>query len=112
LKDIFIACVDGLKGFPEAIEAVYPRAEVQLCIVHLVRASLNYVAWKARKPVAADLQLIYRAGHVGGGRATSPGTGGEVESLSQRRPGVAAELGAQHAVFQLPAGYPQGDLHR
>jgi putative transposase len=44
-----------------AIEAVYPRTEVQLCIVHLVRASLNYVPWKARKPVAADLQLIYRA---------------------------------------------------
>ena len=62
MKDIFIACVDGLKGFPEAIEAVYPRTEVQLCIVHLVRASLNYVPWKARKPVAADLQSIYRAG--------------------------------------------------
>ena len=61
VKDIFIACVDGLKGFPEAIEAVYPRTEVQLCIVHLVRATLNYVPWKARKPVAADLQPIYRA---------------------------------------------------
>src|SRR3984893_11001296 len=61
VKDIFIACVDGLKGFPEAIEAVYPRTEVQLCIVHLVRASLNYVSWKVRKPVAADLQSIYRA---------------------------------------------------
>ena len=64
VKDIFIACVDGLKGFPEAIEAVYPRTEVQLCIVHLVRASLNYVPWKLRKPVAADLQLIYRAATV------------------------------------------------
>jgi putative transposase len=62
--EFFIACVDGLKGFPEAIEAVYPRTEVQLCIVHLVRASLNYVPWKARKPVAADLQLIYRASTV------------------------------------------------
>ena len=62
VKDILIACVDGLKGFPEAIEAVYPRTEVQLCIVHLVRASLSYVPWKARKPVAADLQRIYRAG--------------------------------------------------
>src|SRR5947209_628961 len=60
-KDIFIACVDGLKGFPEAIEAVYPRTEVQLCIVHLVRASLNYVPWKLRKAVAGDLRLIYRA---------------------------------------------------
>ena len=64
VTDIFIACVDGLKGFPEAIEAVFPEAQVQLCIVHLVRASLNYVSWKQRKAVAADLQLIYRAGTV------------------------------------------------
>src|SRR5437667_7638562 len=61
VKDIFIACVDGLKGFPEAIEALYPQTEVQLCIVHLVRASLNYVPWKERKQVAADLKPIYRA---------------------------------------------------
>src|SRR5437868_3166709 len=53
VKDIFIACVDGLKGFPEAIEAIYPHTEVQLCIVHLVRASLNYVRWKHRKLVAS-----------------------------------------------------------
>lgn len=57
--DIFIACVDGLKGFPEAIETVYPKACVQLCIVHMVRNSLNFVSWKARKDVAADLKLIY-----------------------------------------------------
>lgn len=61
VEDIFIACVDGLKGFPEAIEAVFPEAQVQLCIVHLVRHSLNYVGWKQRKEVAADLQTIYRA---------------------------------------------------
>jgi putative transposase len=61
LKDIFIACVDGLKGFPQAIESVYPQTQVQLCIVHLVRASLNYVTWKDRKAVAAALKPIYRA---------------------------------------------------
>jgi putative transposase len=61
VKDIFIACVDGLKGFPEAIETVFPKAQVQLCIVHLVRASLNYVPWKRRKEVAADLRQIYTA---------------------------------------------------
>lgn len=61
LKDILIACVDGLKGFPQAIESVYPQAKVQLCIVHLVRASLNYVNWKDRKAVVADLKPIYRA---------------------------------------------------
>jgi putative transposase len=60
--DFFIACVDGLKGFPEAIESVYPRTEVQLCIVHLVRASLQYVNWKQRKEVAGDLRRIYQAG--------------------------------------------------
>ena len=64
VQDILIACVDGLKGFPEAIEAVYQRTEVQLCIVHLVRASLNYVPWKLRKPGVADLQSIYRAATV------------------------------------------------
>ena len=61
VQDIFIACVDGLKGFPEAIEAVYPKAAVQLCIVHMVRNSLNFVSWKMQKEVAADLKLIYSA---------------------------------------------------
>ena len=61
VKDILIACVDGLKGFPEAIEAVFPGAEIQLCIVHMVRNSLNYVSWKQRKAVAADLRAIYTA---------------------------------------------------
>ena len=64
LQDIFIACVDGLKGFPQAIEAVYPSTLVQLCIVHLVRASLNYVNWKERKQVAQELKAIYRAATV------------------------------------------------
>mgnify|MGYP002776365286 CR=1 FL=1 len=61
VADIFIACVDGLKGFPEAIEAVYPQTAVQLCVVHMVRHSLNYVSWKMRKVVAADLKTIYSA---------------------------------------------------
>jgi putative transposase len=61
VSDIFRACVDGLKGFPEAIETVFPQAQVQLCIVHLVRHSLNYVGWKQRKEVAADLRNSYRA---------------------------------------------------
>jgi putative transposase len=64
VQDIFIACVDGLKGFPEAIEAVFPRTAIQLCIVHLVRYSLNYVSWKLRKAVAADLRTIYSAATV------------------------------------------------
>ena len=64
VQDIFIACVDGLKGFPDAIEAVFPKAVVQLCIVHMVRHSLNYVSWKRRKEVAADLRRIYTAATV------------------------------------------------
>jgi putative transposase len=59
LKDIFIACCDGLTGFPDAIEAVFPKTQVQLCIVHRVRNSLSYVSYKDRKAVAADLKLIY-----------------------------------------------------
>jgi putative transposase len=65
VKDVFLVCVDGLKGFPQAIESVYPQAEVQLCIVHMVRASLNYVNWKERKQVATDLKPIYRATTAG-----------------------------------------------
>jgi len=61
VRDIFIACVDGLKGFPEAIEAVFPDTQVQLCIVHMVRNSLKFVSWKQRKEVAGDLKLIYQS---------------------------------------------------
>jgi len=61
LRDIFLCCTDGLKGFAEAIEAIFPKVLVQTCIVHLIRASLNYVSWKERKTVAADLKSIYRA---------------------------------------------------
>ena len=61
LRDIFIACVDGLKGFSEAIESVFPEAITQVCIVHQIRHSLTYVSWKERKEVAADLRPIYSA---------------------------------------------------
>jgi putative transposase len=61
VRDVLIVCVDGLNGFPEAIEAVFPKALVQLCIVHLIRNSLKYVNWKERKLVAADLRAVYTA---------------------------------------------------
>ena len=61
LRDVLILSTDGLKGFPEAIEAVYPQAMVQTCIVHLLRASLNFASWKERKTMAADLKTVYRA---------------------------------------------------
>lgn len=60
LEDILIACIDGLKGFPEAIEAVYPNIQVQLCIVHMVRNSLRFVSWKDYKRVAAQLKRFIR----------------------------------------------------
>jgi putative transposase len=61
VRDIYLVCVDGLKGFPQAIESIFPQAEVQLCIVHLVRASMKYVTWKDMRKVVADLKPIYRA---------------------------------------------------
>ena len=64
LNDIFIVCVDGLTGFPEAIQAAYPKARVQLCIVHLVRAALKYVADADSREVIIDLQKIYQAATV------------------------------------------------
>src|ERR1051325_5929322 len=64
VRDIFIGCVDGIKGFPEAMETVFPVTQVQLCLVHMVRRSLAYVGWKERKAVAQDLKRIYRAATV------------------------------------------------
>ncbi len=61
VEDILIAAVDGLTGFPEAISSVFPKTEVQLCIVHMVRNSLRYVPWKDRRAVVKDLKKIYRA---------------------------------------------------
>jgi putative transposase len=61
VQDVLICCVDGLKGFPEAIEAVYPKTWVQTCIVHLIRNSLKFVPYKDRKAVAKDLKPIYTA---------------------------------------------------
>ena len=61
VKDVFVACIDGLTGFPEAIGAVFPQTQVQLCIVHMVRNSLRFVSWKDRKRIAADLKLIYQS---------------------------------------------------
>lgn len=79
--DIFIARVDGLKGFPD-IETVYPKTAVQLCIVHMVRYSLNHVSWKLRKEIAADLRTIY--------------TAATVEEAGQRLDGFEAKWGKDY----------------
>jgi putative transposase len=77
VQDCFIACVDGLKGLPEAIEAVFPKTQVQLCIVHKVRNSLKYVPWKERRAGAADLRAIY-------GAATLPDAEHALERFADR----------------------------
>ncbi len=69
VEDVLIAVVDGLKGFPEAINAVFPQAIVQTCVVHLIRHSLEFVSWKDRKPVVPALRMIYRAKDAEDGRA-------------------------------------------
>lgn len=77
VQDILITCVDGLTGFPEAITSEFPKAEVQLCIVHMVRNSLRYVSWKERKIVAADLRTIYSA-------ATAESAESALESFAEK----------------------------
>ena len=61
LEDVLVAVIDGLKGFPEAIRAVFPQAQIQTCIVHLIRNSLSFCNWKERQPVARELKRIYNA---------------------------------------------------
>jgi putative transposase len=79
MRDVYLVCVDGLKGFPQAIESIFPHAQVQLCIVHLVRASLNYVTWQDRKKVVADLKPIYKA-------ATSDQAEGQLSEFESKWP--------------------------
>lgn len=64
VKDILIACVDGLKGFPDAIQTIFPQTQVQLCIVHQIRNSLKYVLWKDQKDFMADLKEVYKASNL------------------------------------------------
>lgn len=61
LEDILIACIDGLKGFPDAINSIYPKTRIQLCIVHMIRNSTKYVSWKERKILCVDLKKIYKS---------------------------------------------------
>ena len=111
VKDIFIACVDGLKGFPEAIETVYPKAEVQICIVHLVRSSLELCELEAAQ-----------AGSRRSEAHLSPATAMEAEQLGKNsprngmrsirgEPGLAAQLEPDHSVFRLSGRDPESDLY-
>jgi putative transposase len=86
VADVLVACVDGLKGFPEAIEAVLPQAWVQTCIVHQIRGSMRYVAYRDRKAVARDLKPIYRAVNA---EAAEAALSAFDESWSERYPMIA-----------------------
>ena len=92
VEDVLIAIVDGLKGFPEAITAVFPQTQVQTCIVHLIRNSLEFVSYKDRKAVAAALKEIYRAKDAAAGKPnwrTSPKANGAENTRQSPSPGGA-----------------------
>ena len=87
VKDVFVFCVDGLTGFPDAIKGVFPKSDIQLCIVHLVRNSLKYVSWKYRKELARDLKGIYHAGTLEGAEAALLRLG---EKWNEKSPAIYA----------------------
>ena len=103
LQDCFIACVDGLKGLPEAIETVYPHTQVQLCIVHKVRNSLKYVPWKERKAVAADLRAIYAAPTLAAGEAALERFG---EKWDEKYPAISPAWRAEWTRLSVFFDYP------
>ena len=100
VEDVLIAVVDGLKGFPEAITAVFPQTEVQTCIVHLIRNPLDFVSYKDRKAVAAALKQIYRARNVAAGEeeleAFAEGPSGE---NTRQSPSSGDAIGARSSRF-------------
>ena len=100
ISDILIAVVDGLKGFPEAINAVFPQTVVQTCIVHLIRHSLDFAAWKDRKPVAQALKTVYRATDANAGQAAMDAFADGPGALNIRpspRAGVATGIWSFHS---------------
>ena len=111
-KDILIAVVDGLSGFPEAIETAYPRTLVQTRIVHLIRNSMAYGSWKERKRIAAALKAIYQAENADAALAALEAfETGEWGRKSHHRQELAAAMGAGHSLHRLLGTDPQSDLH-
>ena len=112
VADILIAVVDGLKGFPEAITAVFPDTVVQTCIVHLIRHSLSFVSWKDRKPVMPALRAIYRAADAEAGlQALEAFEASAWGQNTRHRAQLAAQLGARGAVLRLPRRRSSHRLH-
>ena len=109
VRDILIACVDGLKGFPEAIEAIFPKTTVQTCIVHLIRHSLRYLPRREREQVARDLKPISTA--IDADAAHAELEHFDEKWVSRHHPGVAERLGTRDPVPRVPAGGPARDRH-
>ena len=112
VRDILICCVDGLKGFPEAIEAIFPQTTVQTCVVHLIRHSLKYVPRREREQVARDLKPIYTAVDADAAQQALESFDENVgAAVSGHHPSVAQRLGVRDPVSSVPARSPPRDLH-
>ena len=113
VNDILIAIIDGLKGFPEAINSVFPETQIQTCIVHLIRNSLDFCSWKDRKPVAKELKTIYRAEDAQAAQAALQAFRGRPlgSAICSDHGALAPALGARHPLLCLPPGGAENDLH-
>ena len=111
VKDILIACIDGLKGFPDAINAVFPETDVQLCIVHQVRNSLKYVASKNQKEFLADLKLVYQAKALEKAEMELGSLAAKWNEISDCGSFLARELAQPEPLFSVYRGYPPAYLH-
>jgi putative transposase len=113
VHDILIAVIDGLKGFPEAITAVFPETQIQTCIVHLIRNLLSFCNWKERQPVARELKAIYNAetAELAAKRLEEIAEGAWGRKLPPHRPSLATSLGASDSLFCLSGRDPKNHLH-
>src|SRR5246127_4659920 len=111
IGDILIAVVDGLKGFPEAINVGFPLPVIKTCIVHLIRHSLEFVSWKDRKLVVPALKAIYRAKNAEAGLKALAEFETSFWGQTGHRPELAAQLGARRAVLRLPRKRAADHLH-
>ncbi len=111
-QDILIAVVDGLKGFPEAINAVFPQTVVQTCVVHLIRHSMDFASWKDRKSVAQALRTVYRAADAAAGQAAlTPSHKDRRHKVSGDRAELAPQLGTRDSILRVPGRRATHHLH-
>ena len=111
IKDVLFVCCDGLNGLPDAIEATWPKAKVQTCVIHLIRASMKYVSWKDRKKAAAAMRPIYTALNEAAAKTawrTCAATSGRKAPAGRR---VGTGLGPVHPVPRIRLRHQEGHLH-